>query len=63
MKVIGTAVFYYGEEIITQTPVYEGEAFSDLAVYQRAYKGLEMLDQDKLSYIRNSKPKFYPLVS
>lgn len=40
---IGTAVFTYGDEIIEQTPVYEGEMAGSDAVYARARRSIEML--------------------
>lgn len=68
---IGTAVFYYGGEIVAQTPVYEGETPGSQAVYTRARQTVEMLGMPATdpvyganargAKLANAKLKFYPL--
>lgn len=68
---IGTAVFYNGDEIIVQVPVYEGEDINGSAVGARARRSIEMLGMPatdpvhgcnaRLVKFGSASVKFYPL--
>lgn len=67
---IGTAVFTYGDEIIEQTAVYEGEMAGTDAVYARARRSIQMLGMPatdpvhgcnaRLIKLQTATVKFYP---
>jgi hypothetical protein len=67
---IGTAVFTCGDEIVEQTPVYEGETAASDAVYARARRSIEMLGKPatdpvygsiaRLIKLQKASVKFYP---
>lgn len=71
VPMIGTAAFYYGDEIIEQTPVYFGETVTSPSVEARARRGIEMLGMPatdpvhgcnaRLRKFSQSRVKFYPL--
>ena len=68
---IGSAAFYYGDELIEQTPVYWGETIEDSSVQARARRSIEMLRMPandpvhgcntRLAKFGNSRAVFYPL--
>ncbi len=68
---IGTAAFYYGDELIEQVPVYLDEQIEDPSVQARARRGIEMLGMPandpvhgcstRLAKFGNSRAVFYPL--
>jgi hypothetical protein len=58
-RVEGTAVFWYGGEIVTQVLWYENDQLWDQL--RRAADGLRMLDRDKLPYLQHAKVKLYSL--
>ena len=68
---IGSAAFYYGDEIIDQVPVYWGETIEGPEVQLRARRSIEMLGMpandpvhgcnSRLAKFGNSRSVFYPL--
>lgn len=69
-EMIGTAVFTCGDEIIEQTPVYEGELAGSDAVYARTRRSIEVLGMPatdpvhgcnaRLIKLQKASVKFYP---
>lgn len=68
---IGTAVYYYGDEIIDQSPVYLGETVDSYSVSARARQSIELLGHPatdpvhgcnaRLHKLGRAQVKFYPL--
>ena len=68
---IGTAAYYYGDELIEQVPVYLDEQIEDPSVQARARRGIEMLGMPandpvhgcstRLAKFGNSRAVLYPL--
>ena len=68
---VGTAVFYHGNEIVEQVPVYLGELLDGPEVGARVRRSIEVLGMPasdpqhganrRLALLGNSQCRFYPL--